>query len=75
MTLHASAFDYLAPSQSQVEKMTHLRQKTGEFGRELERILPDGPDKTHVLRMLRTLAMWGNVAITRQPDGSPRLDD
>jgi hypothetical protein len=74
MALDASTFDYLAPSQSQVDVMTELRQKTGQYGRELERLLPEGADKTHVLRLLRTLAMWANVAITRRDNGQPRLD-
>lgn len=34
--------------------------------------MPDGPDKTFVIRNHRSNAMWANVAITRQPDGSPR---
>jgi len=34
--------------------------------------LPDGPDKTFIIRAHRANAMWSNVAITRQADGSPR---
>jgi hypothetical protein len=35
-------------------------------------LLPDGPDKTFVIRAHRSNAMWANVAITRLPDGTPR---
>ena len=38
----------------------------------LEALLPDGPDKTFVIRNHRSNAMWANVAITRLPDGTPR---
>jgi hypothetical protein len=37
--------------------------------------LPPEPDKTYVLRQLRDRAMWANVAITRQPDGTPGHSD
>lgn len=42
------------------------------FIKTIEPWLPDGPDKTYVLRQLRDCAMWANIAITRYPDGSPR---
>ena len=38
----------------------------------LEAELPDGPDKTFVIRAHRSTAMWAKVAITRLPDGTPR---
>jgi hypothetical protein len=37
-------------------------------------ILPDGADKTYVLRRIRETAMWINIAITREDDGSPRIE-
>jgi hypothetical protein len=74
MALHVSAFDYLQPGQRQLDKMTELRQATGTYGRKLELELPEGADKDHVMRLLRTLAMWVNVAITRHDDGTPRDD-
>lgn len=38
----------------------------------LDAELPDGPDKTFILRAHRSNAMWVNVAVTRQADGTPR---
>lgn len=38
----------------------------------LEAELPDGPDKTFIIRQHRQTAMWANVSITRQADGAPR---
>ena len=49
--------------------------KTFDYACELQALLPDGADKTYVLRKLRELAMWNNVAITREPDGTPRKDN
>ena len=49
-----------------------LRLATREYSKILEAALPNGPDKTYILRKLRELSMWCNVSITRQPDGSPR---
>jgi hypothetical protein len=54
--------------------MAVVRQAFASVAQALDAMLPDGPDKTHVLRILRTAAMWANVAITRQPDGTPRTD-
>jgi hypothetical protein len=38
----------------------------------LDQMLPEGPDKTFVMRAHRSNTMWANVAITRLPDGTPR---
>jgi hypothetical protein len=38
----------------------------------LEQMLPEGPDKTFVMRAHRSNAMWAIVALTRHPDGTPR---
>lgn len=72
MTLDDSTFDYLKPTDEQMGIMTDTRAAFAELANSLEELLPDGPDKTHVMRMLRTAGMWANVAITRQPDGAPR---
>lgn len=70
--LHDSTFEYLKPTDIQLEDMNFLRQQTAEYARVLQENIPDGPDKTYILRKLRELAMWINVAITRDADGSPR---
>lgn len=72
MPLHASTFEYLKPTDEQLAQMSALRAAAKVYAEELDRILPDGPDKTFVLRAHRSNAMWANVAITRQPDGTPR---
>lgn len=70
--MHASTYEYLKPSDAQVEAMAQVRAAAKAYSDVLERMLPDGPDKTFVIRAHRSNAMWANVAITRLPDGSPR---
>ena len=50
----------------------HLRAAAKAYNDVLDAELPDGPDKTFVIRAHRSNAMWANVAITRLPDGTPR---
>jgi hypothetical protein len=70
--MHASTYEYLKPTDAQLRKMERLRQAAKTYSDELEMELPDGPDKTFIIRNHRSNAMWVNVAITRQPDGGPR---
>jgi len=70
--LDGSTFQYLAPTPSQLDDMKHAQFAAEQYAEALANFLPDGPDKTYALRKLREVAMWANIAITRQPDGSPR---
>lgn len=70
--LHDSTFEYLKPTDEQVKAMGVVRAAAAEYARVLDEMLPDGPDKTFVLRAHRSNAMWANVAITREADGAPR---
>jgi hypothetical protein len=70
--MHPSTFDYVQPTDYQIRVMALVRQASKNYAQILERELPDGPDKTYALRKLREVAMWANVCVTRQPDGSPR---
>ena len=70
--MHSSTYDYLKPTDEQIAKLAEAREAAKVYGEALERILPDGPDKTYVIRAHRSNAMWANVAITRLPDGTPR---
>jgi hypothetical protein len=70
--MHASTYEYLKPTEEQLKAMEALRAAAKAYGEALDNLLPDGPDKTYVIRSHRTNAMWANVAATRQPDGSPR---
>jgi hypothetical protein len=70
--MHESTFEYLKPTEEQIACMARVRAAAKAFCNILETELPDGPDKTFVIRAHRSNAMWANVAITRQPDGTPR---
>ncbi len=70
--MHASTYEYLKPTDEQIEQMAKVRAAAKAYGDVLDACLPDGPDKTFVIRGHRSNAMWANVAITRQPDGTPR---
>ena len=72
MPLHKTTFEYLKPTDEQISQMAQAREAARVYGEALDKLLPDGPDKTFVLRAHRSNAMWVNVAITRQPDGTPR---
>jgi len=72
MTLHQDTFGYLSPSIEQNKDMDTLRKAAAVYAQVLDGMLPDGPDKTYALRKLREVAMWVNVCVTRNPDGSPR---
>lgn len=72
MALHDSTFEYLKPTDAQMVAMDAHRKAAKVYADAIESLLPDGPDKTTVMRMHRTNAMWANIAITRHADGSPR---
>jgi len=72
MPLHSSTFEYLKPTDKQVEDMAVVRSKFMELTFAIDGFIPEGPDKTYMMRQLREVAMWANIAITRNADGSPR---
>lgn len=73
MPLDTTTFEYLKPTDAQIAQMAVVRKASAEYAAVLEASLPDGPDKTYVLRAHRQNAMWANVAITRHADGAPRF--
>lgn len=70
--MHSSTFEYLKPTEQQMQDMALLREDFALFVGIVDNALPAGPDKTYIIRKLRECAMWANVAITRDADGSPR---
>ena len=70
--MHPSTYEYLKPTEEQIAQMARVREAARVYGELLEKELPDGPDKTYIIRAHRSNAMWANVAITRLPDGTPR---
>jgi hypothetical protein len=72
--MHPSTYEYLKPTDAQMERMQKVRAAAKAYNDMLDAELPDGPDKTFVIRNHRSNAMWANVAITRTADGTPRQD-
>jgi len=70
--MHISTFEYLKPTEDQLKQMEEARQRAFAYANAIEALLPEGPDKTYALRKFREVTMWINVALTRNPDGSPR---
>ena len=70
--MHPSTFEYLKPTDEQITAMSVIREAAKVYCEVLEAYLSDGPDKTFAIRAHRSNAMWANVAVTRQPGGTPR---
>jgi hypothetical protein len=72
--IHDTTFSYLQPTFEQTEVMDQGGEGFRQLTELLDRIIPEGPDKEHINRLLRTAAMWTNVAITLHEDGTPPTD-
>ena len=70
--MHSTTYEYLTPTLGQISIMNDLRKAAKVYGDVLEAYLPEGPDKTYIIRKHRENAMWVNISIIRNPDGSPR---
>lgn len=73
MPLHSSTYEYLKPTDAQLATMAKIRTAAKAYSDVLDAAIPDGPDKTFIIRAHRSNAMWANAAVTRLPDGTPRL--
>lgn len=72
-TLHLATFEYLKPTSDQSVTMDMIRRAAAEYADILDALLPGGPGKLDVLNRVREAAMWANVHVTREEDGTPRL--
>lgn len=70
--LDPSTFEYLKPTDEQIEHMATLRFAFSQLAHQIEAYVPEGQDRDYAMRLLRTSGMWCNVAITRWEDGEPR---
>lgn len=70
--LHRTTFAYVTQSDDQKRDMETVREAFTALAATVLKTVPNGPDRTHLIRKLRECCMWANVAITRHPDGSPR---
>lgn len=72
--LHPNTFYNVTPTAIQSATMFDLREATRDYADFVSANLPDGADKTYILRRIRETAMWINVAVTREADGTPRSE-
>lgn len=70
--MHPSTYEYLNPTDEQKAAMAKLREAAAVYGAALEEHMPDGPDKTFVIRAHRSNATLAQMAVTRHPDGTLR---
>ncbi len=56
-------FTYHSPTPEQIPKYIELRDKAREYAHLINRLVPDGADKTAALRQLRLTNMAANQAI------------
>lgn len=72
MSMHPSTYRPLAPTDEQFEAMHELMEAASIYNDAIEAMVPEGADRTYILRKLREVAMWTNIALLRNADGSPR---
>lgn len=70
--MNPTTFEYLKPTDAQLETMQKMRDAFAKIAREVDDTIRPGEDKDYVIRLIRSAAMWANVAITREADGTPR---
>jgi len=70
--LDSKTFEHLTPTDQQIQQMSTVRFGFSQLAAMIEAHVPEGIDRDHALRLLRTSAMWCNVAITRWEDGEAR---
>src|SRR5260221_14794289 len=59
--MHSSTYEFLKPTEAQIERMARVRAAAKAYSDVLEAELPVGADKDHVIRTHRSNAMWANV--------------
>ena len=67
-----ATYEFLQPTEAQQEKIQRIRNAIRGLSEFLEQELPEGPDRTYLIRKLREVAMWANITITRDQYGVPR---
>jgi hypothetical protein len=70
--MHPSTFEYLKPSEDQIERMALMRQAYAKMMHMVTVTIPDGRYKALAITSLEESAMWANKGVTRDSDGTPR---
>jgi hypothetical protein len=72
MSLHPTTFEYLKPTDAQLQAMEQMRACFRDIAEFLDSRLPQGRYKALVMTALEEAAMWANKSVTRDADGTPR---
>ena len=65
-------FEYTTPTPAQKQDMDIIRQAAQHFVDAVHVIVPEGPDRTYLIRKFRECVMWAMISVVKMPDGSPR---
>jgi hypothetical protein len=71
--MDTATFQRLTPTVPQIAAIEKMRYAFADLVSTVEQHVPEGPDRTYIIRQLRTCAMWANMSITHNADGSPRV--
>jgi hypothetical protein len=72
--MHAETFNPVTVTPAQAEKHKRLSAAAWAYLDAIEADVPEGPDRTFILRNHRTTALWAAEAVMKLPDGTPRTD-
>jgi hypothetical protein len=72
MTLHPLMFQPVIPTEDQSARLETMRTAFMGLMKIIDDNVPDGPDRTYIVRQIRGASMWCSYSIMRNPDGSPR---
>jgi hypothetical protein len=57
------AFTYQAPTPDHVDRLKIIRNEARAFAEKLQRLVPDGREKSVAITKLREVVMWANAGI------------
>ena len=61
-------FTYHAPKGDQPARYTEIRDEAKKLAHTINRLCPDGREKSLAITNLEEVVMWANAAIARNPD-------
>ena len=67
-----SQFDYHAPTDLQIARITSLRMAAKNLALTIEHVVPPGPDKSAAIRKLREALMTANAGVVLGPEAWDR---
>jgi hypothetical protein len=72
--MHPTTFEYLKPTDEQIDTLTILRANFKRTADLIESVIPEGRYRRLAITALEEAAMWANKGVTRDSDGTPRAE-